>query len=477
MNTNQRYLIAHRVRFPAQTKHFGALETVLAHSQSARAIRQTPSGRRVASMTAREANALARQSPHLIVEEDQPLILHPMPDVPTLYSGEAKFMLRVNVQDKATGQGVPDVTIFGLSGELAYKAQTNAQGVAQLATASAALDRIIVSPRDRYWSQVVDDVSLGVTPEITIPLERLPLDGGWTWGHRILGFDQVTRCWTGRGVRIGVIDSGIASDLSDLHPFGGCNTLDGQDFRRWDIDEKGHGTHCAGIVAAKHNRVGITGGAFGSEVYSIKVFPSGFISDLVEAVDWCIANRMDVINMSLGSPHPSQLLADALAQADACGIVCVAAAGNDSTHVSFPAVLETVIAVSAIGRVGTFPLDSGHALRLTDRTDWRGELFSASFNNFGLEVDVCAPGVAIVSTVPTGYAAWDGTSMACPFISALVALLLEACPRLRTGDAWQTECVRRLLRAAALPLGLSPLLQGAGLPSMPRLLSAAARFL
>ncbi len=245
---------------------------------------------------------------------------------------------------------------------------------------------------------------------------------------------------------------------------GGFNTLDGQDENAWNIDEKGHGTHVAGIINAVNNTIGVVGGAPQAQVYSLKVFPGGYISDLVEAVEWCIRHQMDVINMSMGAPNPSRVLAQVLRDAYDRGIICVAAAGNDKTRVAYPAALPTVLAVAAIGRFGTFPEDSAHALKISQTVDYRGGLFAANFTNFGPEIDVCAPGVAILSTTPSGYAAWDGTSMACPMISAMAALILEAYPTIRSGDPQQPEAVKALLYGACADLGMPPEIQGRGLP-------------
>jgi subtilisin family serine protease len=191
---------------------------------------------------------------------------------------------------------------------------------------------------------------------------------------------------------------------------------------------------------------------------------------MVEAIEWCIAQRIDVLSMSLGSPQPSAILQSVLHRAHQAGICCVAAAGNDTRAVAFPAAFDTVIAVGALGAFGRFPPDSAHALRIGRWTDPRGELFSAAFSNFGPEVAVAAPGVAVVSTVPTGYAAWDGTSMACPMVAALAALILQAHPWARTGDAHQPEYVRATLAASAVPLGMPGVIQGAGLPLATRAL-------
>ena len=179
--------------------------------------------------------------------------------------------------------------------------------------------------------------------------------------------------------------------------------------------------------------------------------------------------------MSLGTTERSLGLENVLRDAYERGITVVAAAGNSSTSVSYPAAFRTTIAVSAIGRFGTFPEDSDHSRAVTDIVDWRGELFGAQFSNFGPEVEVCAPGVAILSTVPSGYSSPYGTSFAAPLVSALVALILEAYPWIRTGDARQPEYVRTILRRASVNLGMPPTLQGHGLPLATRSLAAATQ--
>jgi subtilisin family serine protease len=170
------------------------------------------------------------------------------------------------------------------------------------------------------------------------------------------------------------------------------------------------------------------------------------------------------------------VLASVLRDAYDRGITCVAAAGNDRTQVAYPAAFPTVIGVGAIGRFGTFPEDSAHTLKIGNYKDWTGKLFAANFTNFGPQIDMCAPGVAILSTVPTGYVSWDGTSFSCPLVSALVALILEAAPWIRTGDAQQAEFVRSILRSAAADLGMPPHIQGYGLPLANHAIAGAQSF-
>lgn len=161
----------------------------------------------------------------------------------------------------------------------------------------------------------------------------------------------------------------------------------------------------------------------------------------------------------------SPILAAAIRDAYDRGITCVAAVGNDRGLIAAPASYPTTIGVGALGRFGTFPEDSGHALAVSNALDRRGGFFVARFSNFGLGVDCCAPGVGILSQVPGGYAAWDGTSMAGGLVCAAVALILEALPQLRTGDPSQPEAIRSILQQSSFDLGLPPYLQGAGMVS------------
>src|SRR5574340_1128268 len=356
-------------------------------------------------------------------------------------------------------------------------ADTDDEGRVALTVGSTEIDRLIVSPRDTYWSAIFNDIDTDNFTELNAKLQAFDVGQVAAWRHRLMGFDQAAPSLTGLGVSVAIIDSGIASTATSIHPAGGINTLDGSDPATWNIDEKGHGTHCAGIIAAQPAVGGsIRGGAPGVALYSVKVFPGGYISDLVEGIEWCIANNIDLVNMSLGNPEPSEVLAAAIAEAFANGITVFAATGNQNTHVAFPAALPDVIGVGAIGRTDSFPRTSAHTLKVGNYRDWWGGLFNANFSNFGSEVLVCAPGVAIASTVPTGYAAWDGTSMACPAVTALAALVLEANPWLRTRDARQPQALRWILATAAVDMGLPPEIQGHGLPTVPRALAAAQQF-
>ena len=155
-------------------------------------------------------------------------------------------------------------------------------------------------------------------------------------------------------------------------------------------------------------------------------------------------------------------------------MACIVAAGNSGDAVQFPGSSPDVLTVSAIGQEGQFPDSSYHAQqRWTGGTE-DGGFFSAQFSCHGPEVDVCGPGVAIVSSVPpAGFAAWDGTSMATPHVTGLAALVLAHHPDFRT-PALQLHTAARvdrlfaLLKAAARPLAVGdPTRVGAASPRTP----------
>ena len=224
------------------------------------------------------------------------------------------------------------------------------------------------------------------------------------WGLNKTRFRSAWDATRGDGVRIAVIDSGIAAGHPDL---AGKVVLQ-RDFVNGDgnaDDDLGHGTHVAGIAAARTgNGTGISGGCPGCEILVAKTMQGriGYDSDVAEGIVWAADNGADVINLSLTGPAPSSILEKAVDYAWNKGAVVVAAAGNtgDGT-VQYPAAYPNAVAVAA-----------------TDRYDNR-----ASFSTVGGWIDVAAPGVGVLSTLPGGYGYMNGTSMATPHVAALAALL------------------------------------------------------
>lgn len=473
MSQKKQYLVGYKDSAIVPKDTADAVDMFVTEEKDINCKRKLKTEQRVLEMTEEQALKLVEKRPDLVLEEDLELeIFSPMPGLKPRVPIGVELSMSVTVTDAKTNKPVSDVTIYCVGSGVTYKGVTDKKGLANIKVHEANLKRIIASPRHGYWSKIIPSPKVGGKTSIDIKLREITVNGNENWGHLYMGRNTISQKFTGKGIKVAVIDSGTARH-ENLKTTGGYNTLDGQDSKAWNLDEKGHGTHCSGIIAAEQNQMGITGMATDAEVYSLKVFPGGRFSDLLEAINWCVDNYMDVINMGMGSGFPSAQIETALAESNERGITCISAAGNNSGVVSYPAAYENVIAVSAIGKLDTFPEDSAHALNVGDIFSSDKKLFFANFSNFGKEIDLCAPGLAILSSVPTGYASWDGTSMACAHVSGLVALILEAYPEITTGDGWQPYYVREILRDSATDIGLPLEMQGAGLPNAELALSYA----
>lgn len=469
MSETTRFLVGFRYSATVPQDVEAAIEAFVAGQEGLQEVRRLSGGQRILEMTPEQAGLLAAQRPEFDIEEDIELeLLAAVPGLPPRVAPEVKGRLAVRVVDDESGEGIAGVRIYAVGRELAYEGVTDDKGDAGIDIHEPDLRHIVASPDSGYWSKIAAPPEIKKEAEIEIRLQKIPPATGDGWGPQLLGLDRLGGKFTGRGIKIGLIDSGVAQHAS-LTPTGGYHALTGKD-TGWNADEDGHGTHCAGLLTARGE--GLKGMAPEAELYPVKVHPGGRLSDFVEAVNWCIENYMDVVSIGVGIPCPSQQMELALLDAYDRGIICVAAAGNDSGAVAYPAAYEHVIAVAAVGQTGEFPEDSAHALACGEPSGYEG-LFFAAFSNAGPEIDLCAPGVAIASTVPDGQGARDGTSMAGALVAGLAALVLEAYPEIRRGDAYQSCDLRRILFDSAIDLGLPPELQGAGLASAEAALAAA----
>jgi subtilisin family serine protease len=227
-------------------------------------------------------------------------------------------------------------------------------------------------------------------------------------------------------VKVAVIDSGVQGNHPDLvdHMISGFDATSGASgtttSATTDNDTCGHGTHVAGIIAARvNNNIGVVGLAQRAQIRSVRVLTyvkpllgpgvcEGDTSDVATGIRWA-ADNAQVLNLSLGADTPSDAESAAVRYAIRTKHrVVVAAAGNcdpDCSAKSYPAAYDGVLGVAA--------------------TSWNKK--RASFSSYGSWVDVSAPGNKIASTVPNGYAYMAGTSMATPFVAATAALGIQHC--------------------------------------------------
>lgn len=254
------------------------------------------------------------------------------------------------------------------------------------------------------------------------------------WGVSLI---QAPRFWKesrGEGVKVAVLDTGADKNHTDLKQ----NIVRGRNFTTsdpdaWD-DVNGHGTHSLGVIGADDNDHGVIGVAPAAKLYVAKTLAddgNGSINWMIQAIDWCIEESVDIISMSLGSQrNPGDVFHDAIKRARAAGIIIVAAAGNANSHIAWPAAYEDVIAVGAI-----------------DSTFER-----ADFSNYGNELAISAPGVDILSTYPVDrYARLSGTSMATPLVSGVIALVQSYARR--EGILATPEYIANVISNSAFDLG------------------------
>jgi thermitase len=289
----------------------------------------------------------------------------------------------------------------------------------------------------------VAGLSRYVEPNIRFKADFVPNDPDWTkqWGPRTIQADYAWNTTRGNAsILVAVIDTGIDWHHPDL----AANYVPlGYDWVNNDTDpadDAGHGTHCAGIIAAVlDNNIGIAGLAQ-IRIRAEKAIDQngfGYEDNLANAIVHAVDQGANILSLSWGGPD-SALIHDAINYAYSHGALVIAAAGNDATECKhYPAAYENVMAVTA-----------------TNESDK-----PAYFTSFGDWVEVAAPGVDIYSTMPTypvtlnlygydlNYGYLSGTSMACPQVAGVAALIWSRFPNI-TRDQ-----VRAQLRYTADDLG------------------------
>lgn len=238
---------------------------------------------------------------------------------------------------------------------------------------------------------------------------------------------------TGEMIRVGVVDTGVGPH-PDVKIYGGVSTLD---YTKSYADDNGHGTHVSGIIGATNNSIGVVGVAPFVKLYAVKAFSGmgwGLISDVVAGLEWCVVNKMNVVNMSWGSFTDFDAIRMEIEAMDRAKILMVGAAGNNyGWRIIYPAAYPQVIAVSA--------------------TDAQNNL--AYFSSKGPEMDMAAPGDNIYSTLmdweKPAYGYLSGTSMAAPHVTAVVALIKSrprCCDYNGNGKADYWEVKKKLFESA-----------------------------
>ncbi len=291
---------------------------------------------------------------------------------------------------------------------------------------------IVTDPNDPYAKTTCYDSSSGCVMQ-------------WAWA-RVQAYDAWNLTTGSASVRVAVVDTGVDNSHPDLPA-----VVAQYDFANGDTsaeDDNGHGTHVAGTIGAKtNNNTGVAGSNWNVSILAAKVLNSagsGSYAAVANGIRWAADNGAQGINLSLGGSLPSKTLERAVNYAWDKGAVLACAAGNSGTSAKlYPAAYTNCIAVAA-----------------TDQNDVK-----ASFSNFGASwVDVAAPGVAILSTMPDtfvylnffgylpNYDALSGTSMATPHVAGLAALVRAKGTCGTAATATAASCVRGKIETTADPI-------------------------
>lgn len=448
----------------------------------------------VAEISAQAVEELVKH-PQVVLEEDSLILPYPAvaptqvadPGVLSPFGTTTTWTLALT---GTGGQPVAGATVFLYGSGAPAQGRTDDAGQVTLSLLNETdetLRAVYINPQSDYWSAWINRPQLAGGSTTTIPLLSLrdsfpgfPDAELLGWGQRAMRLDHVPSTFTGNKIKVAVVDSGAAAlthpDLTGVHD-GVDLTSTPSNSEHWTEDTIAHGSHCSGVIAGARNGTGVRGFAPEADVYEARIFPGGRISSLLDAVDYCIDQGIDVVNMSLGTGGSSQILLQKLAQAKEVGVACIVAAGNTGGDVQFPGTSPDVLTVAAIGKDDEFPESSYHAQQRWKNGQNDHDFFSAQFSCHGDQVDVCGPGVAVVSSVPShGFAAWDGTSMATPHVTGLACLVLAHHPDFQSGPfqlkgAARVDHLFEILKSSCTPLQFGdPQRSGKGLPDAPRAL-------
>jgi len=286
------------------------------------------------------------------------------------------------------------------------------------------------------------NASAAVAKAIGLPtFAGIPDLGGNNWGADLIKAPEVwTKGYTGQGIVVAVLDSGVDYNHADLSSNIWTNTREipdngidddfngyVDDFYGWNfvsnnnntLDVYGHGTHVAGTIAAANNDFGVTGIAYNAKIMPVKVLGDdnkGTYSGFSQGIYYAVNNGAKVINLSLNGTVPDSGLEAAIQYAASMGVIVVMAVGNSAGLTPlYPAYYATNWGL-AVGAV-----DSNK--NLADFSNRAGSDFNMAY--------VTAPGVSVYSTLPNQtYGFYNGTSMAAPHVAGVAALILSANPSL-----------------------------------------------
>ncbi|WP_028609477.1 S8 family peptidase [Paenibacillus harenae] len=281
---------------------------------------------------------------------------------------------------------------------------------------------------ERFSGRVWIEKDCKISVHASMPKSTI-VEKGIPWGVNQIRAPHAWSTTTGHRVRVGVIDTGVDFNHPDLRQSlsRGINLLNRSMLPH---DDNGHGTHIAGTIAAANQIQGMIGVAPRALISPVKAFDhngSAFVSDIILGIEWCVRNRMNVINMSFGMKTRSKALLSAVTNAYNAGVIIVASSGNDGKRrsIDYPARYPQTISVGATNKLRRI----------------------APFSNRGSYIDIYAPGDKIVSSWLRGkYNEMSGTSMATSHVSGAIALLLAHRPGLTPAE------IKSIIKRSVQPL-------------------------
>jgi serine protease len=253
------------------------------------------------------------------------------------------------------------------------------------------------------------------------------------WNFRMIKAEEAWETTKGEGAIVAVIDTGVAykdtKKGKQARDFADTQFVPGYDFVNKDAypnDDQGHGTHVAGTIAeSTDNGEGVAGIAFKAKIMPLKVLSasgSGSSRDIAEAIRWAADHGANVINMSLGSPFPDDLMGSACAYAKKKGVAIVCAAGNSGREgVGYPAAYKDCIAISSVGPDGKLSFYSTWGKQIALAAPG-GDKQKGGDEGGILQNTVMPDENGVLSD---DYYSFQGTSMASPHAAAVAALIVS----------------------------------------------------
>jgi subtilisin len=418
----------------------------------------------------------------------------------------------------ATGNSIRKIVVFqsGISAQVQQQVVARSgsrvlsllsliNGVAIELPTESAVQALVALQADPTVMGVYDDLTNsgqdgGGDNVIVITPADPPTQEFYPWGLdtiHVPDVHQEVRGLKGSGVIVAMLDTGIDTNHPDLSKSikGGYNAMAGQDSRNYR-DDNGHGTHMAGIIAARMNRLGVVGVAYQAQIVAVKVldqYGNGRLSDLINGLGWISTNKIRVVNMSLGFSEESPLLEQAIQRLYEAGVIMVASAGNGGTTCAQDGGGDDGggddgggdgMAQDGGGDDGGGDAGcqtSQKAVHYPARYPWvisvaatNGDDKVTGYSQSG-KVDVAAPGGSqsgprIFSTNKGGGYGWgSGTSQAAAHVTGALALVLQKNLKMSYEEAMT------LLQETARDLGEPVERQGAGLIDVEAMMKALKR--